>query len=126
MPVTVVPPPAPAMHMCRYKFCRPSISEKSPTRVTDKSLTKSVCDLKGNKIGTVDQSRKAKLKVVSKLVDISKWTPYGPKQKFEPTFFKTFAIYKGKLVGVGHETMEQNQKKLLKKKKTAASYPCSE
>lgn len=102
--------------MCRYKFCNGKSTFKIG-KYTDKSFTRSICDLHGKKIGTVDQSGEAKLIKGSKLIPISKWSPYGLKQKFDPTFFKTFAIYKGKHAGVGHQTMQQNQKHFLKSKK---------
>lgn len=98
---------------CRFFFCDYRTSFKVGVK-NDFPFTGPICKKDGTRIGHVDSTGEAYVYRYYKFIRISKWHPYGLKQKFSPSFFKSYTIrqYRGKklyLSGIGHETPQQNQ-----------------
>ena len=111
----------PCYSKCRFRFC----DNKTVFKVgkyNDRSFTSAICSRYSNKIvGHVDSTGEAYL--IGKYyyaTPISKYCPYDLKQKFSPSFFKSFNVNKyygyTQLSGVGHETPQQNQAQFLHNK----------
>lgn len=116
---------------CRFRFCNGESSFPFGKK-SDTSFTGAICDKTGrHTVGHVGSSGEA-LVVVNKnkvertvmtrhiyAVPISQWSPSGLKQRFSPSFFKSFGVYKrcgNRMVersGIGHEVAQQNQKAFL-------------
>eukprot|EP00181_Compsopogon_caeruleus_P000402 CAMPEP_0184678558 /NCGR_PEP_ID=MMETSP0312-20130426/1305_1 /TAXON_ID=31354 /ORGANISM="Compsopogon coeruleus, Strain SAG 36.94" /LENGTH=377 /DNA_ID=CAMNT_0027127377 /DNA_START=372 /DNA_END=1505 /DNA_ORIENTATION=- len=66
--------------------------------------------------GVVGGTREAKIRdsTSGTYIPISQWSPPGLRQRFSPSFFKTFATVKPTMrSGVGYETPQQNQAEFL-------------
>lgn len=105
---------------CRFRFCDYRSTFKVGVK-NDLPFTGPICAKDGTRIGHVDSTGEAYITYKYRVTPISKWHPYGLKQKFSPSFFKSFGIYKyyGKYVdlsGIGHETPQQNQAHFLNRK----------
>ena len=81
---------------CRFHFCDGTTKFNAKAYDPDTPFKGRLCDKYGKiHLGTVDESGEAL--IVSKYygkpaVRISKFHPYGLKQKFSPSFFKTFSV----------------------------------
>lgn len=112
-----------ACYPCRFRFCDGRSKFRLPAKA-DRAFTGKICSLYGKPIvGHVDSTGEARVVLpYRKVVKISKWSPYGLKQKFSPSFFKSYNVHSyayGKKIafsGIGHETAQQNQAKFLGKK----------
>lgn len=122
---------------CRFRFCDNSKVLRLGSHA-DLALTSSICDKRGNHIGVIGNTGEARLVRTNRrgftvFRKISKWQPRGLKQRFSPSFFKSYSIrvaayrtnkygkqekyyiYKP-YSGVGRENFQQNQKSFLKRK----------
>lgn len=115
---------------CRFYFCDSERIVKLG-RDSDVSLTSSICNSDGIRVGVIGRTGEALLQEIINgdniYTPISKWNPKGLKQNFSPSFLKTYTIrvakYRyvdGKRVkyyefysGVGRERYQQNQKSVL-------------
>lgn len=108
---------------CRFRFCDGKSKFYLPAK-PDRAFTGKICSIYGKPIvGHVDSTGEARVVLRhGKTVPISKWHPWGLKQKFSPSFFKSYNVksyFKGKKLyfsGIGHETPQQNQKNFLSRR----------
>lgn len=106
---------------CRFRFCNGKSKFYLPAK-PDRAFTGKICSRWGNRvIGHVDSTGEARVVLRHrKTVRISKWHPWGLKQKFSSSFFKSYNVhryYKGRKIafsGIGHEVPQQNQRRFLK------------
>lgn len=104
---------------CRFVFCNRRSSFKVGVQ-TRYPFTGRIC-LPGTNLGHIDSTGEA-YNVDYYPVPISKYYPYGLKQKFSPSFFKSLRIrghFAGRKIdfsGVGHEKPQNNQGDFLNQK----------
>lgn len=107
--------PSPCYKYCKFRFCDYRVSFKIGHPI-DKPFTHRICSKYGKHIGHVDETGEAFIRRYHKFVPISKYAPYGLKQRFSPSFFKSYGFKYNIYSGIGHETPQQNQLHFLHNK----------
>lgn len=101
---------------CRFRFC--DYRHILYVGKSDVPLTAAICSRYGERIGSIDQTGEAyRAYYFLPPRRISKWKPYGLKQSFSPSFFKSYTKRGKNASGVGHEVAQQNQADYLHKKR---------
>jgi hypothetical protein len=103
---------------CRFTFCPAKADFHFPIGKPDIAVTPAICDATGQvvvgHVGATSEAYVANSNAGA--VPISSFSPSGLRQKFSPSFFKSFGLTDGSgLSGVGHETPQQNQASYLDK-----------
>ena len=113
---------SPCYTHCRFRFCYHKTVFRVG-RIIERPFTGAICKKDGTRIGVVGETGEAWVLGLHKFVPISKWRPSGLKQRFSPSFFKSYARlrrskygYFSSVSGVGHEKPQQNQLKFLNNK----------
>eukprot|EP00171_Calliarthron_tuberculosum_P011826 IDg11826t1 len=82
---------------CRFRFCDYSKTVRLGYKA-DVAITGAICDKYGHRVGVVNTGEAHLVRTNYRgrkyLQPISRWSPYGLKQKFSPHFFKAFTIRK--------------------------------
>ena len=102
----------PCYTRCRFRFCPIRVAFRIGI-ASDKAFPPRICSKGGFLVGHVDETGQAIFLIRRRFIPISRFTARGLRQRFSPSFFKSYTIRRTKFSGIGHEVPQQNQANYL-------------